>query len=260
MSCITITFGDQAENHKGMQIIGNAADSGFSVNDLENAKKKFESEGAVCILVDLKLLLDEKNRNEADEAKVLIVKNAVNLILSKSKSKTKPNKTNLFEELENLDWDTKAFMYGKVVNKHARYNLCFDKNAQEPDYPNGKGRIIAWDSVPLLKKIRKSLKKFIKGADSLAGEGNYYYDVNKTGIGFHGDTERFKVIGLRLGNSMPLFYQWFLNSEPVGTKLKIDLDGGDLYIMSEKTVGKDWKSKSIYTLRHAAGCEKYTNV
>jgi hypothetical protein len=59
---------------------------------------------------------------------------------------------------------------------------------------------------------------------------------------------------------MPLYYQWFLNSEPIGTKLKIDLDGGDLYMMSEKTVGKDWKTKSIYTLRHAAGCEKYTNV
>jgi hypothetical protein len=30
--------------------------------------------------------------------------------------------------------------------------------------------------------------------------------------------------------------------------------------MSEKATGFDWKSKSKYTLRHAAGCEKYTNV
>jgi hypothetical protein len=37
------------------------------------------------------------------------------------------------------------------------------------------------------------------------------------------------------------------------------LNGGDLYVMSEKTTGRDWKTKSIYTLRHAAGCEKYTN-
>ena len=41
MSCITITFGDQAENHKGMQIIGNVADNGFSISDLELAKQKF---------------------------------------------------------------------------------------------------------------------------------------------------------------------------------------------------------------------------
>ncbi len=30
--------------------------------------------------------------------------------------------------------------------------------------------------------------------------------------------------------------------------------------MSEKTVGTDWKRKNIYTLRHAAGCAKYTNI
>ncbi len=256
MSCITITFGDQAENHKGMQIIGNAADKGFDTNELELAKQKFESKGAKCELINLKLLLDEDIRAKAEDATVLIVKNGVNIILKKSKS----NKEKLFEELENLEWDTKAFMYGRVVNKHARYNLCFDDNAQEPDYLNGKGRIIAWDSVPLLKKIKKSLNKFIGGANDLAGEGNYYYDVNRTGISFHIDAERKKVIGVRIGNSMPLYYQWFLNSSPVGTKFKIDLDGGDIYIMSEVAKGITWNKKNIYTLRHAAGCEKYTNI
>ena len=254
MSCITITFGDQAENHKGMQIIGNASDNGFSIDDLKLAKQKFESKGVQCYLIDLKLLLDENQRNKAEEAKILVVKNAVDILLKKSKS----NKANLFEELVGLEWDSKAFMYGRVVNKHARYNLCFDGSPQEPDYPNGRGRIIAWDSVPLLKKIKKSLPKFINRANDLAGEGNYYYDVNKTGISFHIDNERKKVIGVRLGNSMPLYYQWYLNSEPIGTKLKIDLDGGDLYIMSEVAKGITWNKKDVFTLRHAVGCKKYT--
>jgi hypothetical protein len=43
-----------------------------------------------------------------------------------------------------------------------------------------------------------------------------YYDVSKCGIGFHGDAERIKVIAIRLGESMPLHYQWFQNSKPVG--------------------------------------------
>jgi hypothetical protein len=256
MSCVTITFGDQAENHKGMQIIGNAANAGFSTDDLKLAKEKFESKGAKCKIINLKLLLDEDVRDKVEPASILVIKNGVDCILKKSKS----NKEKLFEELMNLDWDKKAFMYGRVVNKHARYNLCFDNDSQEPDYKQGMGRIIAWNSVPLLKKIKKSLKKFINGSNNLTGEGNYYWNVNKTGIGFHGDSERLKVIGIRLGSKMPLYYQWFFNSEPIGTKLKIDLDGGDIYIMSEKTVGTDWKKKSIYTLRHAAGCEKYTNV
>ena len=32
---------------------------------------------------------------------------------------------------------------------------------------------------------------------------------------------------------------------------------GDMYIMEEKAVGNDWKKSSIFTLRHAAGAEKY---
>jgi hypothetical protein len=256
MSCITITFGDQAENHKGMQIIGNAADKGFDVNDLVLAKQRFESKGLVCQLIDLKTLLDDNTRDKADEAVVLVVTNVVDLLLKKSKS----NKTKLFEELEGLEWDSKALMYGRVVNKHARHNLCFDFSAQEPNYDAGLGRIVSWNTVPLLKKIKTELPKYIDGADNLAGEGNYYYDVNKCGISNHGDSERLKVIGIRIGSSMPLHFQWYLNSKPVGTNLKINLNSGDLYVMSEKTVGTDWKTKSIYTLRHAAGCPKYTNV
>lgn len=256
MSCITITFGDCAENHKGMQIIGNMADKGYSIEDLQMVKERFELEGAKCELIDLKLLLDENIRNKADEAMVLVVKNGINFILEKSKL----NKDDLFEELKNLEWDKKALMYGRVVNKHARYNLCFDDVAQEPDYINGKGRIIAWNSVPLVGKIRNELGKYIDGADKLTGEGNYYWNVEKTGIGFHIDAERLKVIGIRLGSKMPLYYQWFLNSESVGTKLKIDLDGGDIYIMSEVAKGTSWKKKDVYTLRHAAGCEKYANI
>ena len=37
---------------------------------------------------------------------------------------------------------------------------------------------------------------------------------------------------------------------------KFILNNGDMYIMSEKTSGFDWRKRSIKTLRHAAG-EKY---
>ena len=38
------------------------------------------------------------------------------------------------KEMGNLQWDKKAKMYGKVVNKHARYNICFGNESQDPDY------------------------------------------------------------------------------------------------------------------------------
>ena len=69
----------------------------------------------------------------------------------------------------------------------------------------------------------------------------------------HGDTERSLVMGLRLGDPIPLHYRWFYNTEGLGKSITIDLNSGDLYIMSEYAVGTNWKKRSIPTLRHGAG-------
>ena len=37
------------------------------------------------------------------------------------------------------------------------------------------------------------------------------------------------------------------------SQVEINMKGGDIYIMSEKAVGQDWRKRNIYTLRHAAG-------
>ena len=74
------------------------------------------------------------------------------------------------------------------------------------------------------------------------------------------EEERRKVIALRMGASMTLYYQWFLRGEPVGPRLAIPLHDGDMYVMSEKAVGTDWKKKVIYTLRHATGADKFCSM
>ena len=57
----------------------------------------------------------------------------------------------------------------------------------------------------------------------------------------------------------PMRWQWFQKSKPVGKPYDILLNDGDVYIMSEKAVGKDWKKSSHLTLRHAAG-KKYISL
>jgi len=148
-----------------------------------------------------------------------------------------------------------------VVQKHARHNLCFGEQGQAPNYEGGKGRVVAFDSVPLLKKLRAVLPEVIgeKGRGLLA-EGNYYYDVSKCGIGFHGDAERRKVIAVRTGATIPLHYQWFLQTKPVGERVVLSLGHGDMYVMSEKAAGTDFKKKTVYTLRHAAGAKKFLTI
>ena len=90
--------------------------------------------------------------------------------------------------------------------------------------------------------------------------GDLYYDIDKTGIGFHGETKLKNVVGVRLGCKIPFVFKWFRRCKPVSDPIKIYLKHGDIYIMSEKATGYDWKNRSITTIRHAAGAPKYTGL
>ena len=240
----TLTCGDRAENHKGMEIIGKKATTGFTLEDLERQKARFEAAGYTCELIGLSAFVP---------AYVLVIRNGVEAVAG--------SVTPLFVEQTMLPKDTKAFMYGRVVNKKARHNLCFSKVGHKPCYEEGKGTVIAYNDVPVTKQLADGLADWFgpKAAD-LQMEGNYYYDITKCGIGYHGDSERVKVIAARLGAPMPLYFQCFLEGAPVGPRIEIPLKDGDMYVMSEKAVGTDWKSRKIHTFRHATGAKSFTKI
>ena len=87
----------------------------------------------------------------------------------------------LRDELMGLEWDRKVLMRGRVVNKHARYNLCFANFEQEPDYKYGRGRVYNFSDLPRLNELRKRVHEYIGsiGYDidisELIAEGNFYY-------------------------------------------------------------------------------------
>jgi alkylated DNA repair dioxygenase AlkB len=245
---ITITYGENVENHVGNQQIGTTIDNGVSYKNLKKIQKNLTKQKYNCDFVDLKAFLKNEYINDAEDAGVLIVKDFVNTFFKKN-----DKSTTIFQELAQLNWDKKCKMYGRVVNKKARHNLCFADFSQEPDYENDKGRVYNFKDLPDLDKMRKFLEKLLH--EDLNAEGNYYYDTDKCYIGYHGDTERKIVAGVRFGSDFPLYYRWYQYSEPVSAPHQIDLSSGDLYIMSDKAVGYDWKTKSTLTLRHAAGEE-----
>ena len=238
---ITLTFGDCAENHVGMQKLGELAKNGFSLEDLKTITSYFPDKQIYkCRLHNIEFN-NQITPDNIEKAYLYVIKNAVD------------NHQELFNEMVNLDWDKKALMKGRVVNKKARYNLCFDNFNQEPDYLNGKGRVIDINDCPELKSLYSKINSIPKCND-IKVEGNYYYDLSSTYIGMHGDSERRKVIGLRLGDSsFPIHYRWYKGFEPVSEIFSYELEPGDIYVMSEKAVGTDWKKSSIYTLRHSAG-------
>jgi|694.fasta_scaffold24790_1 hypothetical protein len=245
----TITFGDVAENHAKMQKIGTLHENGYSVEKLIQIQQKLTSYGLITELVDLNVGFDQT----FSEAKVLVIRKGAQFILGEETT------DGLIAENDALTMDKKALMRGKVVNKVARWNLCFADEDQEPNYEDGKGRVVAWKHIPRMSRIRQVISEWTEDM-LLNGEANYYYDISQCGIGFHGDGERRKVFAVRMGETMPIYFKWYQNSEPVGEAFELILNDGDMYIMSEKAVGFDWLKKKIPTLRHSTGCSKFTGI
>eukprot|EP01130_Rhizamoeba_saxonica_P012205 TRINITY_DN5126_c0_g1_i1.p1 TRINITY_DN5126_c0_g1~~TRINITY_DN5126_c0_g1_i1.p1 ORF type:complete len:279 (-),score=70.31 TRINITY_DN5126_c0_g1_i1:42-857(-) len=252
----TLTLGDQAENHAGMQKIGQLAEEGFSVQQLESVKQELESQyGCDCELVYLNDFATVENGSDeinTDPAALLVVRNGIDLLLGENSA------DQMYIEQLHLPYDYKAYMRGKVVNKRARHNLCFADFDQEPDIENKKGTVVNFERVPVFARFRNMLPDlFGEMAQGLAAEANDYYDPSRCGIGFHGDTERKKVIAVRLGVSLPIQYQWYYRGQPFGDRAEKIINHGDFYVMSEKASGYDWQKQNIASLRHAAGAERF---
>ena len=282
---ISLTMAPGGENHRGNQLIGRMPikGEGFKYSDIdimgEKIRKNMGDNVEVLNLNNLSGVEVINGLNNEDQARVLILRNWA------SKDKTEQ----IYKECVEDKWDSKYLdpnkyrteikdgkevkVRGKVMNKLARTNLCYVAGmSQEPEYIEGKGTIVDLNTKSTLNSEVLRLKTTLQealiegGSDSKVEinvvEGNRYYDLKKTGIGFHGDTERVVVICLTIGGGggYPMRFQWFKDGMPIGNSIDLALNDGDVYIMSEKAVGADWKLRSKYTLRHAAGADKYRSL
>jgi alkylated DNA repair dioxygenase AlkB len=271
---VTLTFGDVAESHFGMQNIGKKSKNGFSLHDIRKAEQFFIKKGCKTMIICLndflpseaeseeKTYLNIAKKEEEFQAYLLVIRGGLGALINDEKG------IELTTETQFFSWDTKMYNVNKnkVLNKNARHNLNFSYEKQESDFENGKGTTVPWEEVPLIYKTRQELyHAFGEVGKDLQCEGNLYYDSGKTGIGYHGDTERRKVIGVRLGKPMSMHFQWYYNDRPRSVNISLILQPGDVYCMTEKTVGTDWRPKlsegifkKRYVLRHAAGAKNYT--
>ena len=292
---ISLTMAPGGENNRGMEIIGRmpVKGEGFTASDIEGLGPYFKGlcplvkDVSPVALLDLNALslnddIDELE-NDDDQARVLILRNYM-----ANWHGAQGWTQEVYKELAAKRWDAEYLdpnkyrteivdgkevkVRGKRMNKRARTNLCFvDDREQAPAVYEGKGTIYDLKKMSMLRRGVETLKKQIAegmiAIDSKTKveinvvEGNRYYDLKNTGIGYHGDTERVVVICFSIGGSnYPMRWQWFKDGMPVGKPIQISLNDGDVYIMSEKAVGADWKLRKLYTLRHAAGAKKYISL
>ena len=293
---MSLTCAPGGENHAGMEIIGRmpVKGEGFKASDIEGLGTYFVDQADAWItqdgietvtVLDLNTLSGENaimGLGSDDQARVLLLRRWVQSMFEDTTVQ------DIYKELIADTWDAEYLdknkyrieivdgvetkVRGKRMNKRARTNLCYVAGReQEPDVWKGKGRIVDLKKKTALNLAVDRLRSMIEAGLIEIGsktkveinvvEGNRYYNLKNTGIGFHGDTERVVVICISIGcDNYPMRWQWFKDGMPVGDTIDITLNCGDVYIMSEKAVGADWKLRSIYTLRHAAGAKKYTGL
>lgn len=246
-----ITFGEVALLHVGGAEYGAVRDEGFTVDELRAIHEALPDESEIVMVSDA-LPADLR---DANEAAVLVIRGGAEYL------GVDPDK--LLSEQDRIAYDQKYWdaRRRKTLNKQARYNTVFGDQGQAHSDDYKTPTIQAFTSVPLLSEVRDSLSEVLGDkASGLNAEGNYYYQPS-SGIGFHGDAERKIVICLSLGGASTLRYHWRLPGSSEHTMDSVDLEvgHGDIYVMSEKATGHDWRKRSNVRVVHAAGSNKYTS-
>jgi hypothetical protein len=255
----TMTIRDEAFLHPNLKDFKlGVPGQGFSKANFDNLEKFLVEIETPYERVHLNALLPAHRREEADFAEIFIIPHGVNIA-----AKDPQAADAIFKYLLTLEHDSKVVSYQKVCNRLAQQTLILVNGGSEHPAENGIGNVHDFLKVPHMETVRKSLATWtgMAAVANNVAECNQYKNTvskrNQCGVGFHGDAESTNVCALRFGVTFPFSYQWFQNSLPVGHRFCKDLDHGTLYLMSQKAVGKDWKKRSILTLRHCAGRGKY---
>jgi hypothetical protein len=246
-SALTITIGDWSQNRFS---------SGLTLEDLIQFKRFLINCGYPASIYSLNDLLESKS----DPAYLLFSRGGVSAFGNPDLiSKQLKEREEIFAK--------KAFLYGREVNRIGFWSLFLsDEKVESRIMYGGKSTYDSgsanWKEFPEIEKVKRKIEE-ISCRSPMSGQVNWYYDVSKCGLGFHGDSERSVVFGIRLGNTNPMDFSWFEYTKgegwnKVGKTLTCHLSNGDFYILSSKAVGTDHKKPSASpVLKHAVGCQKY---
>lgn len=260
-----LTFGEVAILHVGGKELGNGIrDTGFSVDELKELSNKI---GILAEYVSISNALPEHLRKD-NEAGVLVIRcNKESTIGAVDTVDTLPLSLDfadrLFNEQVGVEYDAKYWdtRRSATLNKRARKNIVFGDIEVEHSDDYKQSSVKAFSNLPELNKIKEILPRILGDrANGLNAEGNHYHQP-KAGIGYHGDAERKTVICISLGKSSTLRYNWRMPGSSEHTHPAVDLvvNHGDIYIMSEKATGYDWKKRSRVRVVHGAGYKTYIN-
>ena len=244
----SVLFCDRARSEdrmaKSNRSSGEEAPFGFSAAWLRERCELINSESSAfsSYMVDL----TENCSIPCEEACVMVVR-----------PNSKATANACLREVEGIQFDTFTSARGKVLNAHTRHIAFLGEEARSPDASTGEHTVLGWSQIPATERARQELDELLGGLPYVrSGCALKYPDLQKCGIGWHGDGERRQTIVYRVGSSSstrPLCFQWYAQGETVGPVVRVHLEHGDYLVSSSKAVGKDWRLRKVPTLRHATG-------
>jgi hypothetical protein len=248
----TLTFGDCSENSYTMKKYGKKDDNGFSNEDLVRIYQLYLGKSELYNLSNYLPPTIEK----FPEIYFLIIRNPYQDIADDlfNIMSSEPY-LDSDEMIRGVYWDKKKVQYKKVVNSHARYNLCFSDLGEYyeslPYYELKIGRVYNYKKIVPLFSLHSTISNMFSSNFEI--EGNYYHDINKCYIGFHRDNERRKVVGFRIGSTFNLNFKFLHGTTQIGNIMNFTLNHGDIYVMSDLATGCVKEKETKIYLKHSAG-------
>lgn len=249
----TITLSENIMHFSSMQNFGQKAENGFSNDDLIKVYNLFPS--GTCEIINLKDILP-KTLYEIPDAYILIIREQFKIyadeILNTMISQEGSNSEGI---ITGVSWDDYRIHNSKLVESKLHKKLVFLDIQELYKLPfstiENRGTIYNIRRIPHLFKLNEVFNSLFN--ERLYAEGTYYYNTNECYTPMHQKKERKKVINLHLGSSFPLHFCWYHQSQKVSDMKTIQINHGDLYIMSEIAIGNIKESKTKLYLKHSMG-------
>lgn len=236
----TLTFSDSSDAKRTGKL-------GFSIAELQKVQKEFEKKGFTCELIDLNIVLPPAHVIvDTPKARVLIIRQGVRDFGTGSDA------DGILQKLKTLPWDDRVWFKHKPVKNPMRHHLRFG----EVEYNSDEGHVVALKSIPDIVRIRQTLNEMYsyRGVE-FDVEGDRFYNPETCGREPWGDQDRRFVVGVQLGAMMKMAFTWYYHESPFSQPVVIELQHGDIFMLSDKAVGHDVNRKAIATLRRTCGCQ-----
>lgn len=161
----------------------------------------------------------------------------------------------LWKELLALPW-----VHTRKQPAQSGYNfasVCFGEAEREPKGHNPA--TVALGRLKWLSQLKRGVEGFLPelGRD-LRLRGNLYGNNTREGMSPHGHAGSPGQVGIRLGAPLELHWHWYENKHPLGQRVSVELEEGDVYVLSAEGAGAGWCRTRTPALRHAAGAPRHT--